>query len=462
VPPPHVAVVGGGIAGLAAARAVHQYAPPGTRVTVLESAPTLGGKLRTSELAGVAVDEGAEAFLVRRPEALALAREVGLGGELVGPATLAASVWSRGRLRRMPARTVLGVPTDLRTLHGVISTAGIVRAALDRALPRTPPGDDIAVGRYVAARFGREVVDRLVDPLLGGVYAGRADELSMAVTVPELARTARRHRSLLRAARAALRPPQPGPVFSTLPGGLGRLVEAVAVASGAAIRTGTTVRELARTPTGWRLTLGPARDPEALEVDAVVLAVPAAPARRLLAGSVPAAAADLGLEYASVAIVTLAYATPVPVPVPGSGFLVPAVERRLVKAVTLASAKWPHLGADGLNFVRASIGRSGETADLQRDDADLVAGAAADLAAMTGLAAAPVAGRVSRWGGALPQYAVGHLDRVARIRTAVSFAPRLAVCGAAYDGVGIPACIGSGERAGREIAASLTRSLTPR
>ncbi len=461
-PPPgrHVVVVGGGIGGLAAALALRRQAPPGLRITVVEAGPRLGGKLRTGELDAVAVEEGAEAFLVRRPEALRLAGSVGLAPELVGPATLAASVWCRDRLRPLPARTVLGVPTRLRTLRGVISPGGIARAALDPWLPRTAAGDDVSVGRYVTARLGREVVEALVDPLLGGVYAGRADELSMAVTVPDLMRTVRRERSLLAAARAGLRPPSAGPVFATLPGGLSRLVDAVAAATGAELRTSLPVRELRRTERGWRLTLGSARDPQRLDADAVVLAVPAAPAARLLGAAVPAAAVELaGLEYASVAIVTLAYRRPVPAP--GSGLLVPATAGLAVKAVTFSSAKWPHLAppaTGGLTVARASIGRHGEPADLQRDDADLVAGAAAELSAMTG-AGRPVASRVTRWGGALPQYPVGHLDRVARIRAAVALAPGLAVAGAAYDGVGIPACIASGERAAAELAPWLARRM---
>lgn len=452
----HVAVVGGGISGLAAALALRRLGPAGLRITVLEGAPVLGGKLRTSQLEGLDVDEGAEAFLVRRPEALRLAESVGLGDCLVGPATLAASVWSRARLHPLPSRTVLGVPTQVRSLAGVISPRGIARAGLDPVLPRTAPGDDVAVGRYVAARLGREVVDRLVDPLLGGIYAGRAQELSLAMTVPDLMRAVRRYRSLLAAARAGLRPPSAGPVFSTLPGGLSGLVSAVVRASAAEARPGTAVRKLSRTPTGWRLETGPARDPQRLDVDAVILAVAAAPAARLLAPVVPSAAAEVaGLDYASVASITLVY--PEPVPAPGSGLLVPAVEGRLVKAVTFSSAKWPHLAPQvtgGLTVVRASVGRHGETADLQRDDADLVTAAVADLAEMTG-AGRPVASRVTRWGGALPQYPVGHLDRVARIRAAVALQPGLAVCGAAYDGVGIPACIASGEAAASALGAGL-------
>jgi oxygen-dependent protoporphyrinogen oxidase len=459
---PRVAIIGGGIAGLAAAHALRDRA----RVTVLEAAPAPGGKLRTSDVAGLAVDEGAEAFLARAPYATALAREVGLGDDLVGPAETTAAVLSRGRLRPLPSGTLLGIPTDLSALASsdVLGARGLARVPLDLVLPGLPPDDDVAVGALVAGRLGREVVDRLVDPLLGGVYAGRADALSLDATVPALAAPARRLRSLLLAARSArvAAPPSAGPVFSSLPGGLGRLTAAVVaslVRAGVAVRTGTTVRDLARKPSGWRLTTGSAASPEALEVDGVVVATPATPAARLLAPVAPAASVALaGIETASVAVVTLALPSPaVPAGLRGSGYLVPAVEGRVVKAVTFSSRKWAHLAdADpSIVVVRASVGRHGEEADLQRDDADLVAVAAQELAATVGLAARPVDARVTRWGGALPQYGVGHLARVARIRSAVAEQPALAVAGASYDGVGVPACIRSGQLAAARVVESL-------
>jgi oxygen-dependent protoporphyrinogen oxidase len=221
------------------------------------------------------------------------------------------------------------------------------------------------------------------------------------------------------------------------------------------------VRRLARTPGGWRLTVGSAHAPEQLDADAVVLALPPGPASRLLAG-VPgagAAAAGLGeITTASMAIVTLAYPEAAfPVPPQGSGFLVPAVDGHAVKAVTFSTVKWPHLraGGRGVHIVRCSVGRLGEEALLQRDDDELAALAAADLAAATGVRGAPAGIRVSRWGGGLPQYTVGHVGRVARIRAAVAAQPGLAVCGASYDGIGIPACIASARAAADQVMAGL-------
>ena len=254
----------------------------------------------------------------------------------------------------------------------------------------------------------------------------------------------------------------PSPVFTTMAGGLGTLPAALAGASGATVRAGAMVRELARTPDGWRLTVGSAHAPETFEADAVILAVPARPASRLLSGVAGDASAALaGIKYASMAIITLAYpAAAFPAELTGSGFLVPAVDGRAVKAVTFSTVKWPHLrqaGADGpdLHIVRCSVGRLGDDAVLQRDDTELAALAAADLADATGVRGNPVDVRVSRWGGGLPQYSVGHLDRVARIRAGIAGLPGLAVCGAAYDGVGIPACIATAKLAVDQVLSYL-------
>jgi protoporphyrinogen/coproporphyrinogen III oxidase len=463
---PHVVVIGGGIAGLAAAFFLREVP---CRVTVLEGSARLGGKLSVSEIAGVMVDEGAEALLARRPEGTGLAAAAGLEGQLTWPGTTAARIWSRGRMCPLPRRQVLGVPADLAELAGtgLMSSDGLARARQDLVLPATARDGDVPVAAFVAARFGHEVVDRLVDPLLAGVYAGRSEELSFEATLPAIAAESRKHASLAEAAGALLpdpaRPgsPDPVPVFTTLAGGLGTLPAAVAAASGAAVRTSAMVRGLARTATGWRLTVGSRHDEEHLTADAVILAVPAAPAARLLGGvsGAPAAVTALGeIRYASMAIVTLAYqAAAFPRPLEGSGYLVPAADGRPVKAVTFSTVKWPHLrGAGaGLHIVRCSLGRAGEEALLQSDDAELAGLAAADLAAATGAREPPAAARVTRWGGGLPQYTVGHLDRVARIRSAVAGQPGLAVCGAAYDGIGIPACVATAQAAAGQIAAHL-------
>src|SRR5580692_8003929 len=471
---PHVVIVGGGIAGLAAAFFLRDEA---VRVTVLEGSPRLGGKLSVSEIAGVGVDEGAEALLVTRPEGTALIADLGLSDQRVAPGTTSSAIWTLGALRPLPRRQFMGVPADMAELaqSGVLTDEGVTRARQDPDLPPNAPDGDVAVARYIGSRLGHEVVDRLVDPLLGGVYAGRSAELSFDATLPALAAASRRYPSLTEAARSLLPPPPAGQpasgsrVFTTLAGGLGVLPGYLAKASGAAIRTSAMARELARTPDGWRLTLGSAADPERVDADAVILAVPARPAGRLLAavpGAATAVTAFGEISYASMAIVTLAYPR-FAFPGPGlsarglSGYLVPAVDGRAVKAVTFSTVKWPHLAqvtaanAGRLEIVRCSVGRIGEEGLLQREDEELAAIAAAELAAATGAHGAPAATRVTRWGGALPQYTVGHLDRVARIRDAVAAQPGLAVCGAAYDGVGIPACVATARLAASQVTAFL-------
>ncbi|MEO7351895.1 MAG: protoporphyrinogen oxidase [Marmoricola sp.] len=464
---PRIAVVGGGVSGLAAAHRIAQDLPE-AQIVVLEAAGRLGGSLHRVEVGGVVVDVGAESMLNRRPEAVALTVEVGLEADLVHPATISANLWNRGRLVPMP-RTMMGVPLDLRSLDGVISAKGLARAALDNVLPATELGDrDISVGDLVDERLGKEIVDRLVEPLLGGVYAGHAREISARAAVPQLVALLERDRSLTRAAAAATPLPDPAtdaPVFAGIRGGVGRLPGAVAEDSGATVRTGQTVRDLARRPGGgWNLVVGSTRDPEVVQADAVILAPPARTTARLLSDVAPAAAHTLArIEYASMAIVTLAFPARAFPRVAGSGFLVPPVDGRSVKASTFSFAKWDWVREAGtaageLLLMRCSLGRHREEATLQVSDEELVEIALGDLTDAIGLSVRPVDSHVQRWGGALPQYAVGHLDRVAAVRREVDTLLGLAVCGSAYDGIGIPACIASAHLAADKISRDLAEA----
>nr|MDT0656917.1 FAD-dependent oxidoreductase [Micromonospora sp. DSM 115978] len=504
-PAPRIAVVGGGVTGLAAALKLRDRAPAGSEITVYEQSAVLGGKLHTGELAGAAVEFGAEAFLVRDPAggdsaAVALARRLGLGADLINPVVGRAAIAAGGRLLPIPGGTLVGVPGDLDRVATIARPAA--DADRDEGRPLLGPDQDVTVGALVRARFGDEIADKLVDPMLGGVYAGRVDDLSLAATMPALARAARTEPTLVAAVRAALAatPRAPGtPVFATVAGGIGRLVAAAAaaltgdpattpagdfpaggaladatlagvVAAGAVptgavpaggrpgrIRLGAAVREMTRTASGWRLVIGPARGPELTEVDAVLLALPARPAARLL-GGVDRAAADLvgQLDYASVALITLALPESAAGRLPElSGFLVPAAEGTLIKAATFFTTKWGGPQA-GPVLVRASVGRYGEEHLLHRDDDELAAVAHRELADLLGGLPAPVATHVRRWGGALPQYRPGHLARVAAARDRLRAAhPTLALAGAGYDGVGIPACVRSGETAAEEISDAL-------
>jgi oxygen-dependent protoporphyrinogen oxidase len=351
----------------------------------------------------------------------------------------------------------MGVPTEPATAAGVLTPDEVARAADERVGP--PLVDDVSVGRFVEDRVGAAVVDRLVEPLLAGVYAGHAHRLSMRATVPALWASASSGAPIV---GQRVSTDLDGPVFAGYGGGLGALAAGVArglADRGVEIRTGATVRKLARQPGGWRLTVGPTTIAEQLDVDGVVLAVPATPAARLLRATTPGAAVLLdAVEYASVAIVTLALPLSAARRLDGSGFLVPPVEPLTIKAATFSSTKWAWLdeAASDVVLVRASLGRAGEVEVLQHDDADLVEAVVADLRTVLGTdLPAPVDAHVQRWGGALPQYAVDHLTRVQTVLDAVATLPGLGLAGAAYEGVGIPVCVASGRRAAREVLASL-------
>ena len=500
-----VAVVGAGVAGLAAAHRLRTLLGPDAAITLLEQRDRIGGVLRTVDLAGKPYDVGAEAFLARRPEVPALLAELALTERLVHPTAAQASIRAAGRTVALPGGTVLGVPTSAARLAGLLSDAGLATVAAEPTRPLAwAPGGDVALGRLLRARFGDELTDRLADPLLGGVYAGRVDALGLRPTMPALAAALDAGAASLTAAAdaatngesristrrdrvsgtengsrrpesrdrtsgdAGLESPThrvetrdspggaPHPVFGALRGGYRVLLDALADAARADLRLGTTVRALEPSGEGWLLVLGPTTAPEALAVDAVVLAVPAPAVARLLQPVAPAAAAAAaGIELASSVVVAMAFREEdVPAPTT-SGALVAAGEPLGVKGVTHSSTKWAHLAGDGLVRLRASLGRFGEAAALQADDAALVAQVRADLAVLDGIRAAPVAVHVQRWGGGLPQYAPGHVGRVAVLEGGLP--DGIAVAGAALHGVGVPACIGTGRAAAERVARAVVR-----
>lgn len=446
-----VVVVGGGVTGLAAAWQLVSSGPH--EVVVLESAAQVGGKLRQDEVGGRLIDVGAESMLARRPEALNLLAELGI--QPVHPASSGASLWSRGRLEPLPAGTLMGVPSSPGSALGALTASEVSRLAAEQ--PVEVEGD-ISVGDLVERALGAAVVDRLVEPLLGGVYAGHARLLSAEACVPGLFRAAAAREPLTEIAiraRDAAAARSAAPVFAGLDGGVGSLPSLLATAivqRGGEIRTGVTVREITRTPAGWDVVTGPVPAPVVEHADAVLVATPARPAARLLAEVAPRASRLLGeIEYASMAIVSFAFDRAELASVPtGSGFLVPPVDGRTIKAATFSSGKWPWLAerVGDLFFLRVSLGRHREEAVLQRDDGDLATLGLADLElALGGVLPRPVDTHIQRWGGGLPQYAVGHVGRVSEVMDAVAEVDGLEVAGAAYDGVGIPACIGSGRAA---------------
>ena len=433
-----IVVIGGGIAGLSAAHRLRERAGDAAEIVIVERADRLGGKIRTREFAGEEIESGAETFLVTEKGAesavLNLARRVGLGPDLVHPQAVGAAIAMDGELRPIPGGTLLGIPAEGPETD------------TDDGQPLLRDGEDVAVGALVRRRYGYDVVNHLVEPLLGGVYAGRADRLSLQATVPALHEAAMTEHTLAAAVKKAMTasPRPPGsPVFASVKGGLSRLVEAIASRTNADVRLGATVRALeTERKQGWEITVGPTNNPETITADAVVLATPAAPAARLLRGVSDEAADKVRcLDYASVALVTLALPADTELP-QLSGFLVPPTEDYAIKAATFFGTKWAHLPR---TVVRLSLGRYGDERILQRTDEELVALAAEDLGRIVKRKINPAETRVTRWGGGLPQYGVGHVRRIEEARRALPVG--IALAGAAYDGVGIAACVRSGETA---------------
>ncbi|MGI9602377.1 MAG: protoporphyrinogen oxidase [Acidimicrobiales bacterium] len=443
---PHLVVVGGGIAGLAAAHEAHGS---GIDVTLLEAAPRVGGKLTTSLFDGLAVDEGADAFLVRVPWATELCHELGLTDELVAPAVGTARVWLDDRLHDLPGESVLGVPLDVDTLRrsGTVSDEAVAAVAADQQ--RTEPigrdhGD--SVSRFVRDRLGDEVFDRLIAPLLGGINAGDVERLSLAAAVPQFAAVADAPSlSVALASQRGTPSDPPAPVFNAHPAGMAHLVETLATRLDAVISTNRTVDRLDRTPQGWRVVSGDTT----LDADFVVLATNAGTTETLLAphtGPTPLAT----IEHAGVVMVSFAWpASVVPMNLHTSGFLVPRSAGLLLSAASIASSKWAHLHRPDRVIVRASAGRFGDGRALALDDDQLVAALRADLRLTMGVDAPPDTVRVIRWPASFPQYTPGHLDRITETEDAVAEVGAMALAGAALRGVGIPACIRSGREAVR-------------
>jgi oxygen-dependent protoporphyrinogen oxidase len=460
-----VVVVGGGISGLAAAGALLSGAAESVQVTVLEAGARFGGKIRTEEFAGHRLDTGAEAMLARVPQGPRMCRELGLGDRLVAPASDDPFLWTRRGLRPLPPRLLAGVPAGTRAVSRtrILSPAGFLRAGFDVVLPSRALQGDVAIGALVRRRLGNEAHERLVAPLLGGIHAGDCDRLSVRATAPQLASALASRRGLIRGLRAAAAgmaaaaPATPGspapPTFLSLAGGLQVMVDALVarVQDGADLRLGARVESLQPARDGQlELSLDGG---ETLIADDVILAVPAYAAASLLERSCASAASELrSIEYASVATVLLAYPRrALPGAPPGSGFLVPRTDGRMITACTWSSAKWAHL-AGGPILLKASVGRAGDERALSLTDEEIVARAHAELTEAMGLAAPPEEALVARFERGLPQYLVGHLDRVARIEAALARLRGVLLAGAGYHGVGVGACIRSGEAAAARIA----------
>ncbi len=446
-----VVVVGGGITGLTAAYRL--LASGGPEVTVLEADPVPGGKVRSASVGGVELEAGPDSLIARKPWAVELCRELGLGRDLVAPATSITYVWTEAGLRRFPSGP-FGIPVDPRELwrwEGM-SRRGKLRALGDLVRKSRKDEGDETLGGLLRRRLGDEATDALVAPLLGGLLAGDVDQLSVTATFPELAEWERRHGSVIRGARAAAKAAGPGApsMFLRLDGGLGRLTGALAAAIGDRLRCGTVVETVERDGAGYVVGAGGAEH----QADAVVLASPAFVAAGLGGRLAPDAASELSeIPYASTAVVLLAYPEGTGDALPdATGFVVPA-GRAPLTACTFVSRKWPRPELGSRAVLRCFVGGVGAEDVLDAPDRDIAEAVCRHVAALVELPPDPEAWSVVRWPKAMPQYGVGHLERVARIEGALP--PGLFLAGSGYRGVGLPDCVRSGNEAAVRVLAHL-------
>jgi oxygen-dependent protoporphyrinogen oxidase len=451
-----VVVVGGGIAGLAAAYELHKQRVP---FLLLEAGARVGGVILSEAVDGFVVDGGPDSLLVQKPEGIQLCRELGLGDRLVPTRLPRQSFIQRGgRLHPLPAGSVLGIPTEvgpfLRTT--LFSWPGKLRMGAEWFVPRKQDGEDESIGHFMTRRFGREATEYLAEPLLAGIHAGDVDRLSINALFPRFVDAERQHGSLLRAFRAQPRPAAAtdGP-FRSLPSGLSEFVDALAATLPAdSIRLGTPVRRLAQIAEGYRVeTIAGA----AIEADAVVVAAPAFAAAEILRDMAPAIASECGaITYASAVTVTFAFERgAVHHPMNGSGFVVPRRERTGLLAASWLSSKWPHRAPSDRVLMRAFLGGTRDPGAIDRDDAELTRHAFDALQRVLGISAPPLFTRLYRWPRANAQHDVGHLARVARLEEQLARWPGLYLTGSGYRGVGIPDCVGDGRRTARQVATSL-------
>jgi oxygen-dependent protoporphyrinogen oxidase len=451
-----LAVVGGGIAGLAAARRLEALVPD-AQITLVERSERLGGKLLTEQVDSFLVEGAADSFLSRKPRGVGLCEELGLGTRLISrrPEFARSFVRHGDELHRLPEGLTGMIPADLDALaeSALLSAEGLARLRSETHLPPASLDGDESIASFVARRLGPEAYEQLVEPLMTGIYGGDGEQLSLEATFPNLRVLEMEHGSVL--AGLAAQTPVPGdyPPFVSLRGGMEELVRAVA---GSLERTTFTVgaaSQLRNQDGGYALHLA---DGRTVWSDAVVLAVPAFAAAEIVAELDAALAAALAeISYASPAIVTLAFgADDVERPLDGYGYVVPKVEGSDVLACTWSSNKWDGRAPADQSLIRVFLGRFGSRDVTELADDELIV-AARDELRLLGIDAEPRFTRVHRWPRGMPQYTLGHPDRLTRIDAALEHHPRLALAGAAYRGVGVPDCIDSGEAAAGAVARML-------
>jgi oxygen-dependent protoporphyrinogen oxidase len=458
---PRVVVVGGGITGLAAAHRLTRHVP-GSQITLVEVDDRLGGKIVTERGDGFVIEGGPDSFLATKPRGVGLSKEVGLGERLieVTPRERRAFVLFRGELHDLPEGLTGLVPTRLAPLarSPLLSPAGKARVALDYVLPARRDAGDESLGGFIRRRLGTEAWERLVEPLMAGIYAADGDTLSLAATFPQLREAERTHGGLIRgvlAARRAAPAVAPRSPFLTPAAGLGELVAALERelwGAGVEIATGVGVATLAPTDAGYHVALATG---DGMTADAVILTTPAFVSAGLVAPFSPALAHDLAeIPHASTAIVTLGWrSAEIPHPLEGHGYVVPRVAGGPILACTWSSRKWRGRAPAGWEVIRVFVGRAGHEEMIDADDDALIALAWREATERLGVTAPPALTRVHRWPRGMPQYVLGHPQRVARIEAAAATHPGLFLAGNAYRGVGIPDCIASGERAAEAAAA---------
>jgi oxygen-dependent protoporphyrinogen oxidase len=442
-------VVGGGITGLAAACRLEALVPDAELVLV-ERSERLGGKLLTEREDGFVVESAADSFLSRKPRGVGLAEELGL--ELVGrrPENTGSYLRHGAALHPLPEGLTGMIPTDLVALErsALLSDEAKRRVAEEADLPPAPPDGDESIASFVTRRLGRDAYERLVEPLLTGIYGGDGDQLSLEATFPQLRKLELEHGSLLRGLAAASPPPSAYPPFVSFRDGMGTLVERLTASlERTRIVTGRAVSGLEPL---YEVALD---DGERLAADGVVLAVPAFTTAELVASlDAELAEAHAEIPYASSAIVTLAIRAERDLD--GYGYVVPRAEGSDVLACTWSSSKWEHRAPPGFALIRVYLGRFGRR-DVTADADDALVTAAREELRLAGLDGEPERTWIHRWPLGMPQYVLGHPERLERIEAALARHPGLALAGAAYRGVGIPDCIHSGEEAARSLARSL-------
>jgi protoporphyrinogen/coproporphyrinogen III oxidase len=485
-----IVIVGGGIAGLAAAYRLISHPQPlpslsgsepgrggrdgseGTgvrsevRITLIESDTRLGGKIVTDRVEGFVIEGGPDAFLSLKARGLGLCRDLGLEDRLHGTngKVRRTYVMRGGRLYELPEGLTGLIPTRFSPMvkTGLISSLGKLRMGLDYLLPPRSPNGDESLAAFVQRRLGHEVYDRLIEPLMSGIYAGDGAQLSLAATFPQLRQAELEHGGLIKGMLAAQRKapaPRLGtkkwPAFLTPASGLAEIVEALeAQLSGVEVRLGTRVTRVEADPAGYRLMLG---NGETLPADAVILATPAFVTADLITDLDSQLAGALrAIPYVSTATVSVAYPLgDLPRPLDGYGYIIPHAEGRPILACTWTSTKFPHRAPEGYGLIRAFIGRAGEEA-IDRTDTELLNLVREELRRTLGITAPPMLHRIFRWPQAMPQYTLGHLDRLAAIERRLAEHPGLLVAGNAYRGIGIPDCIASGEAAAETAMKNLT------